>query len=290
MKDTVSPPGIEPVYHVASPFLERSQGEIKNDAANFYLINDYVNSLSGKGISFDIGGNRGYYTHFMATLGLEVHAFEIEMNMFDCLRHGTLFNPLDVVERTNLYQIGLSDTVGRFGQQGSGGMGFLVSGANGVTPPIQAITLDCFAWHVKPDLSKVDVVKIDVEGFEIAVLRGAKNSLLHPDVKIGSLLIEVGPDRWERGGVSLDAGMNEMKELAGRFKYAYVIIRERGAYWQTCAPALASKILSNKGGAPVKIKDVNNNAILHWVAMDEWVPLLTEMNVTGSDCNFWFKN
>ena len=41
------------------------------------------------------------------------------------------------------------------------------------------VTFDCFAHHMQDtlDISNVAFVKLDVEGFEIAVLKGAQNSL-----------------------------------------------------------------------------------------------------------------
>ena len=47
-------------------------------------------------------------------------------------------------------------------------------------------------------------MKVDVEGFEVVVLKGAQNSLFkHENSKIGGMVMEVGPDRWGRASVDL---------------------------------------------------------------------------------------
>ena len=70
--------------------------------------------------------------------------------------------------------------------------GFLKEGDGG---PILGVTFDCFAHHMQDtlDISNVAFVKLDVEGFEIAVLKGAQNSLFkHGYSKVGGMAADGG--------------------------------------------------------------------------------------------------
>jgi hypothetical protein len=96
------------------------------------------------------------------------------------------------------------------------------------------VTADCFVQHVllleEEQLSSLTFLKIDVEGFEIAVLKGARNTLFSPALNHvfpsnQALLMEVGPSRWGRANVNLADGTQEMKHVASLYKQVYLLIR-----------------------------------------------------------------
>ena len=133
--------------------------------------------------AIDIGANKGVYTHLLARLLPFVHAFEPNPKMFNVLTRGLPENAMS-------YEIALSD------QSGSGEL--LVPKLQGPTSwqkraysnlgaslsrekvqgehkvvQIETRTLDSYA------LDNIGFIKIDVEGYEHAVLKGGKETLMY---------------------------------------------------------------------------------------------------------------
>jgi len=274
----VSTEGIDPPFKVGSYFGEKVKWHMAGDKANFSLVKGIVKGKEG-GIALDIGANQGFYTYYLATLGLQVHSFEIFEQNFKALQHGAEFNPKDVADRVHLYPVGLGEKNARFGMQGSNYEGFLKAGNDG---PILGVTFDCFAHHMKGklDFSRVEFVKLDVEGFEIAVLRGMQNSLLKKGhTTIGGMIVEVGPDRWNRASIDIATGVDEMKKLSTHFKASHILIRSD----KQCSANLADD-LSDK--SPTAVEGQQMYTIKH----GEWEALLKKMEQNHQDCNFFFKN
>ena len=146
-------------------------------------------------------------------------------------------------------------------------MGYLQTGMAG---PILGATFDCFAHHTQGalDLSRgVAFVKLDVEGFEIAVLRGAKHSLFRPGSRVvRAMVAEVGPNRWGRAGVDLAAGAGEMAELATHFRKSFVLLRGDKNCPHSLADGLADHTMDRgaswKKTFTVKLNPMNANIIV----------------------------
>lgn len=272
---------IRPPFKVGSYFADKVKYHMKDDRANFELIQKVVESKRG-GLTLDFGANQGFYTYYMAALGMEVHAFEISESNFKALQHGAEFNPKEIADKVHLYPIGVGEKNARFGMQGANYEGFLKEGKGG---PILGVTFDCFAHHTRDrlDFSNVAFVKLDVEGFEIAVLRGAKNSLFHRGTTIGGMVMEVGPSRWKRSSIDFATGVDEMQHLASLFQNSYILVRSAGGYAKTCPLALVED-LSDK--SPRQFETQN----MHKVQMSEWSTLLEKMDSKDYDCNFFFTN
>ncbi len=133
--------------------------------------------------AIDIGANKGVYTHLLARLVPFVHAFEPNPKMFNVLTRG-------LPENARSYEIALSDqsgsgellvpklqgsTSGRrraYANLGASLSRQKVQGEHGVVQ-IETRTLDSYA------LDNVGFIKIDVEGYEHSVLKGAKETLMH---------------------------------------------------------------------------------------------------------------
>lgn len=278
----VSPDSVSPAFKVGSYYAEKVMFHMRTDQANFWLVKDLLKGQEG-GLVFDIGANQGFYTYYLASLGMQVHAFEIDEKNFKSLQHGVEFNSREIADRVNLYPVGLGEKNARFGSHGANYEGFLKEVAGG---SILGVSLDCFAHHMQKtlDLSNVSFVKLDVEGFEIAVLRGGRNSLFKKGLSnIGGMIMEVGPNRWNRADIELATGVAEMRDLSTLFKESYVLLRTT-AHAATCPTTIGDGLKDNQP------RDVIGGVKMFAVQVDEWEPLLSSMKKRGFDCNFFYKN
>jgi len=240
-------------------------------------------------LTLDIGANQGFYTYYLAALGMQVHAFEIQKDNFVSLQHGAEYNPKQISKKAHIYPIGMGTQTGRMSMGGTLYDGHLKGVVGQTDGTIQTTSLDCFVYHKIGQLgndllSNVVFIKIDVEGFEIAVLQGARKSLFGPKGHVGGLLMEVGPSRWNRAFVNFDIGVKEMKDVAGHFKNSYILVRTEGGFMQSCPPSLVFGSIKDKHP-----RELAGNKMFK-VEMDEWEQLLKNLNDIGGDCNFWYTN
>jgi FkbM family methyltransferase len=157
----------------------------------------------------DVGAFIGLYT---VGVGLRLQgfgrviAFEPDVHNFSLLQEHVRLNGLDgLVER---HQAAVSDKDGKFQFLADGSsQARLVSSNRKDTTIVDVVTLDS-AFKGR----RIDILKIDVEGYEEMVLRGA-NRLLHtPELKPRTIFIEVHPYAWaplRTGSDSLLRVLNE---------------------------------------------------------------------------------
>lgn len=129
----------------------------------------------GSAIFLDVGSNIGYYSVMLGNLFSSVHAFEPNPTAMKRLKVNALLNDIHV--HTN--QVGISSETGQMYlalNESVDPTAHLVSTSGGNTIGIYVITLDSYIEmkNLKGDI----VMKVDVEGFELEVLKGAKKSLL----------------------------------------------------------------------------------------------------------------
>ena len=133
-------------------------------------------SLAGKlRVVYDIGANWGYYPLLLATeprFRGEIHAFEIGPRIAADLRH--VIAGAELAGRVTVHGFGLSaeDGEARLSREKHSYLSRIVGeGYRGATDRVRVRRLDCL------DLPPPDLIKIDVEGHEAAVLRGAAGLL-----------------------------------------------------------------------------------------------------------------
>jgi FkbM family methyltransferase len=150
-------------------------------------------------VVLDIGANVGYFTRLMSTLvgeGGRVHAFEPSPSALRLLREN-----VRRLENVQLHELAVSDTRGTssFSIQEHGDTSSLGDdpGSNKVIR-VQTDTLD----NILGAAGRIDLIKIDVEGYEYEVLRGALQIIREQQPLVYFEYIErYGTDR----GLTLDS-------------------------------------------------------------------------------------
>ena len=147
----------------------------------------------------DCGAHMGSWTLVMAAHFREVHAFEPQRLIFQQLCGNVALNGLENVFTNN---VGLDEKPGKLSLHRSGidrgtstarpdaVTAFRLTGSSEETVPV--VTLDSFA----DVLTSVGLVKIDVEGLELRVLKGAIQVLEQNDLP--KLMIECWSHSWYR--------------------------------------------------------------------------------------------
>lgn len=164
IKYTLFPPRLY-MWRLIRKHLRKGEAELK-------LLPQLVD---GNRIAIDIGANKGVYTHLLSRICQSVEAFEPNPKIYHILKRAL---PSNVVA----HQVALSDATGtaelivpmyRGGfsnQTASLNPRKRNEGARSVHVPQR--TLDSYGF------SNVGFIKIDVEGFERAVLTGARETIL----------------------------------------------------------------------------------------------------------------
>lgn len=162
-------------------------------------------------VILDVGANVGAYTLLFAMWSGpagRVFAFEPAPAARAGLRLHLDLN--GVADRVETIAAAAAAHVGsaRFRIDGASGGNALMDAASAAGPAIEVetTTLDAFcrARKLRPD-----VVKIDVEGAELDVLRGARDVLARPEIRA---FIELHPAVWEARGLSADAIRAELEQ------------------------------------------------------------------------------
>ena len=160
------------------------------------------------GVFFDIGSYFGYYSLLAARRGASVFAFEPAPANFSLLQGNIALNSADQIRA---FPLALSDTVGHarfaFASAENRGTGHLAS-AGEAGDEVALTTLDAFVDE--HGVTRLDALKLDVEGAECRVLSGARETLrrFRP-----AMLVELNPPCLERAGSSEAALLGALSDL-----------------------------------------------------------------------------
>lgn len=160
-----------------------------------------INSLVKPGMaSLDIGANIGYHTFRMAGLvekGGQVYAVEPTSWAYRKLLRNATLNPH--FENITFFQVGFSDSdIGKVQTQFQSS--YRLDGKHQLAlETIELITLDTFITREK--IRKIDFIKLDVDGFEGKVLKGAVRLLREAKPII---LMEINPSEMLENGDNPD--------------------------------------------------------------------------------------
>ncbi len=156
------------------------------------------------GVMLDIGASFGYYSVKVAAAlagRCTIHAFEPHPDAFARLSGNLTRNGIRGV---HAHAMGLSDGAGTasvVSVADNSGAAYLQAGRD---IPVTTVDDFCRVHHV----DRLDLIKIDVEGWETRVLRGAARTLetLRP-----CLLVEVNTDALLRSGSSVTELLDELR-------------------------------------------------------------------------------
>jgi FkbM family methyltransferase len=152
------------------------------------------------GVLVDVGANLGYFSLLWAVAapGNRVYAFEASPRIFPKLVRNVRLNRLE--GRIRPFEVALSDREGLSAfDPGPGeqtGWGGLLDASAAGTLEVVTSRLDTLFAH----LPRVDVLKIDVEGADTRVLRGAERLLR--ERRIGAVYFEQITDRMASLGIA----------------------------------------------------------------------------------------
>lgn len=143
-----------------------------------------MTSLENDAVVLDIGANCGAFSLPLANQvvkkaykGIQLHAFEPNPVIFNKLQTNLKLNiPLNQVVYP--HQLGLGNEEGEFGMtfdRSNSGHGKVISDTVNVDNKVRLSTVDNFVKEYQ--IEKVNFIKIDVEGFEPLVLKGAEYTI-----------------------------------------------------------------------------------------------------------------
>jgi len=167
-------------YSICLPDAETDyiQGKIARDKQPYELemLRDMAARLQPDDLVLDVGANIGNHTLYLASVvGCKVHAFEPNRHLCDALAQSIELNGQD--HRVTVHQVGVSASKGvaRFSHLDAANLGAqsLEQVQDADENTIQLVSLDQLEWS-----SPVRMIKIDVEGMESEVLKGAQQLIL----------------------------------------------------------------------------------------------------------------
>jgi FkbM family methyltransferase len=214
--------------HRRLPFLD--EGDYRAMLTGTYdiiLCNFMRRHLTAGDIALDVGGNVGYISAVAASCvgkSGEVHSFE---PLHECFERLALVHRMNPDFRIICNQFALGSDEGSlpicFDPVGQSRNATLVPGYEmPVRYQVPVKRLDAYIREVIKSPERIKLIKIDVEGFELAVLKGLERFLADNTYR-PLIIVEIKP--WEVTKIGHD--MKEFQDYMGRFGYkAYDMVDE----------------------------------------------------------------
>lgn len=208
------------LYLVSSYDCTLAPHLIVNGVYESELTKYFINNLQEDSVLVDVGANFGYYTCLAAkkvnaAKGGIVYSFEANRNAFELLQRNVMINWINS-NAVSLNYVALSDNEGavqfknykyRFGGSQMDSYDEDAEGIN--TAEIVTVNTKKMDQYLRAG-TKVDFIKIDVEGAEYKVLKGAENTITsNPNIR---LLLEWDNDQLKGHGTTPDEIIGFLKE------------------------------------------------------------------------------
>jgi FkbM family methyltransferase len=167
-------------------------------------------------IAVDVGGNIGQFTLTMAELGFEVHSFEPIPGTYNRLAANVALNGA-LAPKIHLNKCGLAGKAGtvRFAvNRFSPAKSKIVARDTASNATIEELPVDTLdAYCERNAIDRVAFLKVDVEGFELEVLKGATRLL--SERRVDAVYLEVIPEAFTNAGTNL----RELFDLLASFEF-----------------------------------------------------------------------
>lgn len=195
-----------------------SQGSFEECELNVVIAN-----LTEQSVFFDIGANVGLYSLSVAHQfdDIEIHAFEpVPDTVFEFkknlaqnrLENKIILNQLAVADKNGLVCITSDHHASNY---------LTEAGSTQCTLEVECITIDTYVERYS--IKKIGFIKIDVEGKELSVLKGAKDALKTFKPKLLVELIEKDSNFWDRKCDNYE----EVIAFLSKLGYKYYIIDDK---------------------------------------------------------------
>lgn len=174
-------------------------------------------------VVLDIGTNVGHHAFFFATLGADVHAFEPNPALWSIVEAKAAAAQLGNIR---LHKCGLADRddvlTFHVPDGTNSGTGQFVDGTLVVDAAVQTLPVrNGDAFLAAQQISKIDLIKIDVQGFEPQVLIGLKTTIAASRPVIS---VEIGAEN--RGAIPTLEDLTSL--LPGHYTFARIAFRHVG--------------------------------------------------------------
>lgn len=187
----------------------------------FALVRRILGTLPRNYVYVDVGANIGTTIWLFAGQAGKVVAFEPIPHLYSTISSSITANQS---EHIDLRRLAIGDEIGKVKMMDNDNSSVVQdAGIKGIE--IEVSTLD----KELKSMSQIDLIKIDVEGFELRVLRGASHILgaLRP-----RLLIEVHPGFLRQYGDQLDEVLNLLDSLGYKVSYYSFLHTQRFGRWK----------------------------------------------------------
>ena len=194
-------------------------------ARNTYLrLNEFVDScfavhfLRKSEIFLDIGANLGHYSLLVSAIsGARVIAYEPMPDTYNKFISNIKINNLE--KMISAFNIGIGSSKGELSfKHMRNNVHCYISNSSYDTIKVDMMSLDSLIFGRCPTL-----VKIDVEGFEYKVLKGAKNILKNKSIK--ALIVEIN-NHCNRYGDTIEKTYNYITNFGFKPYYYYPLLRK----------------------------------------------------------------
>ncbi|MFP9059021.1 FkbM family methyltransferase [Natrialbaceae archaeon A-chndr2] len=176
------------------------------------VLEELLEEITDEDVFYDIGANVGLYSCFAGSKSPEgsVYSFEPHPVNVDALKKNLQLNDVD----GTIFQMALSDEEGTFelsseGSEAGLGEHSLNTTQSESTVSVTVRQLD--SLRTEHDIPVPTIIKIDVEGAELDVLKGATETLSEPNCK--TIYCEIHPGRIKAFGGSSEALRDHLSEL-----------------------------------------------------------------------------
>lgn len=182
------------------------------------IIADLLEELNEQDVFYDIGANVGIYSCFVGKKSKQgqVIAFEPHPRNYQSLKENCTINDIN----SKIYQIALGARKDEMYLEPMGNTGHVIK--NEYQPgweKVKMITGDEFIGQ--HSLPHPDICKIDVEGAELEVLSGLKNTLSQG--KCRTIYCEIHPEKIKNG----DESINDLIDLLSNMNYNIEYLQNR---------------------------------------------------------------